>query len=110
MCMELGMHLCFSVAKGSSTFRGQAGYILVLLTHGRSSECLVLRLCGQPREVPVSLLLVVHPLIRQTFKAVFVSLSWRCWRALRPANSLGLAILAKVASSPDWVWALASED
>jgi len=27
MCMELGMHQCFSVARGSSALRGQAGYI-----------------------------------------------------------------------------------
>jgi len=88
MCMELGMHLHFSVARESSTSRGQAGYISVLLTHGRPSECSVLRSCGQPREVPVLLPLVVRPLIRQTFKAVFEYPSRRFWWALQPANSL----------------------
>jgi len=38
MCMELGMHLCFSVARGSSTLHGRAGYVSVSLTHGRPSE------------------------------------------------------------------------
>jgi len=87
MYMELGMHLCFSVARGSSTSHWQAGYISVLLTHGQPSECSVLRSCGQPREIPVSLPFVVHPLIRQTFKAVFECPSQRFWQALRPANS-----------------------
>jgi len=87
MCMELGMHLCFSVARGSSMLRGQAGYISVLLTHGWPSECSVWCSCGQPREIPVSLPLVVHSLIRQTFKAVFEYPSRRFWRPLRPTNS-----------------------
>jgi len=79
MCMELGMHLCFSVASGSSTLRGQAGYISVLLTHGRPSECSVWHSCWQPREIPVSLPLAVHSLIKQTFKAGFEYLSPRFW-------------------------------
>jgi len=87
MCMELGMHLCFPVARGSSTSRGQVGYISVLLTHRRPSECSVLRSSGQPRKIPVSLPRIVHPLIRQTFKAVFECPSRRFWRALWPANS-----------------------
>jgi len=60
---------------------------IVLLTHGRPSECLVWRSCGQPREIPVSLPLVVHSLIRQTFRAVFEYPSQRFWPALRPTNS-----------------------
>jgi len=87
MCMELGIHLCFPVARGSSTSRWQVGHISVLLTHGRPSECSVLRSCGQPREIPVSFPRVVHPLIRQTFKAVFGCPSRRFWQALRPTNS-----------------------
>jgi len=86
MCMKLGMHLCFSFAKGSSTLHGQADYISLLLTHGRPSECSVWRSCGQPREIPVLLPRVVHLLIRQTFKAVFEYPSRRFWRALQPAN------------------------
>jgi len=87
MCMELGLHLCSPVARRSSTFCGQAVYSSVLLTHDRPSEYLVLGLCGQPREIPILLPLVVHPLIRQTFKAVFECPSQRFWLALRPANS-----------------------
>jgi len=67
----VGMHLCFAFARVSSTLRGQVGYISVSLTHMRPGECSVLRLCEQPREIPVLLPLVVHSLIRQTFKAVF---------------------------------------
>jgi len=81
------MHLCFPVARRSSTFSGQAGYISVLLAHGRPSECLLLRSCGKPREISVLLPLVVYPLIRQTFKAVFECPSRRFWWALRPANT-----------------------
>jgi len=87
MCMELGMHLRFAFARVSSTLRGQVGYISVSLTHGQPSECSVLCSCGQPREIPILLLFVVHSLIRQTFKAVFEYPSRRFWRALRPTNS-----------------------
>jgi len=89
MCMELGTHLCFPFARGSSTSRGQVGYISVLLTHGLPSECSVLRLCGQPREIPVMLPRFIHSLIKQTFKAVFECPGRRFWRVLRPANSPG---------------------
>jgi len=81
------MHLCFVFARVSLTLRGQVGYISVSLTHGRPSECSVLRSCGQLWEIPVLLPLVVHSLIRQTFKAVFEYPSRRFWRALRPTNS-----------------------
>ena len=80
MCMELGMHLRFAFARVSSTLRGQVGYISVSLTHGQPSECSVLCSCGQPREIPILLLFVVHSLIRQTFKAVFEYPSRRFWR------------------------------
>jgi len=82
MCMELGMHLCFAFARWSSTLRGQTGYISVLLAHRRPSECSVLCSCGQPREIPVLLPLVVHSFIRQTFKLKLEVLG-----ALRPTNS-----------------------
>jgi len=60
------------------------------LAHTRApSECSVLRSCGQLREISVLLPLVVHPLIRQTFKATFECPNRRFWRALRPANSPG---------------------
>ena len=88
MCMELGMHLYFAFARVSSTLRWQVGYISVSLTHGRPSECSVRRSCGQPREIPVLLSLIVHSLIRQTFKAVFECPNRRFWRALRPTKTL----------------------
>jgi len=46
-----------------------------------------LALVWQPRKIPILLPLVVHPIIRQTFKVVFECPSQRFLRALRPANS-----------------------
>jgi len=59
-----------------------------MLADGRPSESSVLLSCGQPKKILVLLPLVIHPLIRQTFKAVFEWPTWRFWQALRPADSL----------------------
>jgi len=59
MCMELGMHLRFPVARGSVMFSGQPSDISAMLTRERL------------REISVLLSLVVRPVIRLPFKAVF---------------------------------------
>jgi len=41
----------------------------------------------QLRKISVLLPLFVHPLIRQTFKAILVWPSWRFWQTLQSANS-----------------------
>jgi len=72
--------------KGLMTFSVQPSYISVLLAYRRPGESSVLLSFEQPRKILV-LALVIHFLIRQSFKAAFEGSSRRFWRALRPANS-----------------------
>jgi len=86
MCMESGMHLHFPAARESTTFSGQPSDISALLAHGQPSGSSVLLTCGQPRKILGFLPLVVHALIRQTFKVVSEWPSRRFWQTLRSAN------------------------
>jgi len=46
MCMKLGMHLCFPIARELARSRGQLSNISALLAHGQPSESLVLLTIG----------------------------------------------------------------